>query len=48
LFKDICSAVLYVVIGGIVGAILMAPVDPRQAFLAGFSWVGLLETVKGR
>lgn len=48
LFKDVCAIILYVGIGAIVATTLMDPKDSRQALLAGFSWVGLLEVTKGR
>jgi hypothetical protein len=46
-FKSVCSLFVYVVIGGVVAGTLAAPIDQRQALLAGWSWVGLLETTKG-
>lgn len=48
LVKDVAAFVLYVLIGGLVGTILMGPSDVRQAFLSGFTWVGALEALKGR
>lgn len=45
--KTVCSLVVYVILGGVVGSTLAAPIDPRQALIAGWSWVGVLETTKG-
>jgi len=46
--KTIASLVIYVGVGAFVGTILADPQDQRAALIAGWSWFGLLEGLKGK
>jgi len=46
--KTLAGLVIYVGVGAFVATILADPKDQRAALIAGWSWFGLLEGLKGR
>jgi hypothetical protein len=43
LLKDVCSFVIYVIVGAFVGCLIATPNSERAAFMSGFGWPALLD-----
>lgn len=41
-WKEFVGFVIFITVGGIVGMVIVSPVDGRQAIAAGFGWTALL------